>query len=528
MTVAAVFLVVAAAGAYLFGVNPILDHIKQGLDLQGGLYVVFQAQPTATSPVTPQAMQTAVKVMRYRVDALGVSEAQVQQEGSDKIVVQLPGVKNADKALKTIGQTGLLEFRKSDDKTVIVTGADVVSAHAQLTQSNGAEVALSFNADGAKKIADYTTHNVGKTMPIYLDTKQISDPVVQSPIPNGQGVIDQIATLKDAQALAVEINSGALPVALKVVENNTVSATLGADSISASKKAAAIAIILVAAFMLTLYRIPGFWADFALAVYAMLLLGVLYAAHATLTLPGITGLILSVGMAVDSNVIIYERIKEELHAGRTLRSAVDEGFRNGLRAVYDSNATTVIAAAVLFWLGTGPIRGFALTVGVGVIISLLTAVTFTKYILHRQIDAGTQAGPWFFAKRGEPALATAGAGGAATAPAATPPAAGDNGTRGRPAAPSRSGFAFKHVDAPGAPPAAQPMAPVIPPAPDAAEPATPAAAPAAAAQGEPAATGQSPARGSNRGKGSRASRKSGSGRKKSGGGRKRRSAGGRG
>jgi preprotein translocase subunit SecD len=436
-TVAGIFALVAAAGAYLLGINPIINHITQGLDLQGGLYVVFQAEPTPNSPVTPQAMQTAVQVMRFRVDALGVAEPQIQQEGADRIVVQLPGVKNADEALKTIGQTGQLEFRDSTGQQVIVTGKDLVSAHAQYGPGNDPQVALQFDAAGAKAIAAYTSANVGKTMPIYLDGKQIADPIVESPIPSGQGVIDHMESLQAAQALAVELNSGALPVALKVIQNNTVSATLGADSIRASKAAAAIAVALVAAFMLIVYRIPGFWAVFALAVYAMLLLGVLAAINATLTLPGITGLILSIGMAVDSNVIIYERIKEELRAGRTLRSAVDEGFRNGLRAVYDSNATTVIAALVLFWLGTGPIRGFAVTVGIGVLISLLTAVTFTKYLLHRLIEAGARPSFWFFAPRAEVAVAGAAAGAGGGVRAAEPAA-------------TRSGFTFQSVEPPPA------------------------------------------------------------------------------
>lgn len=452
------FVAVAAAVFYFFGANPLLDHITQGLDLQGGLYVIFQAEPTASSPVTPQAMQTAVQVMNYRVNALGVSEPQIQQAGSNQIIVQLPGVKNADQALQTIGQTGLLEFRQSNGKTVITTGADLTNAQAQLGTNNAAQVALQFNAVGAKAIAAYTAANIGKTMPIYLDNKLIESPTIQGAIPNGQGVITNMGTLQQAQALAVELNSGALPVALKVVEDNTVSATLGATSVSQSKTAAAIAVILIVAFMLTLYRIPGWWADFALAVYAMALLGVLIAIHATLTLPGITGLILSVGVAVDSNIIIFERIKEELRNGRTMRSALEEGFRNGLRAVYDTHATALISSAVLFWLGTGPIRGFAVTVGVGLLISLTTAVTFTKFILVKLVDAGAQPSFWFFARRGEmvpelaPAAAVAGAG-AGVGDGVAGVRGGSGSGRRRPA-PSRSGFSFKSVEggatAPGA------------------------------------------------------------------------------
>jgi preprotein translocase subunit SecD len=464
-TVVAVFVVVAAAASYFLGINPILNHITQGLDLQGGLYVVFQAEPTATSPVTPAVMQDVVKVMNFRVNALGVAEPQIQQAGTNQVIVQLPGVKNADQALQTIGQTGLLEFRKSDGKTVITTGADLVSAQAQIGPNNAPQVALQFNAAGAKAIAAYTAANIGKTMPIYLDNNLVESPTVQGAIPNGQGVITNMGSLQQAQALAVELNSGSLPVGLKVVEDETVGPTLGADSVARSKTAAAIAILFIAAFMLTLYRIPGFWAVFALAVYAMILLGILVAINATLTLPGITGLILSVGVAVDSNVIIFERIKEELRAGRTLRAAIEEGFRNGLRAVYDSNATTIIAAAVLFWLGTGPIRGFAVTVGIGVVISLITAVTFTKFILGKVVDAGAQPSAWFFARRGDLATAAAAAGAASGAAAAAAGAAasdplasasGAPATGRRRATPSRSGFSFRSVDAGGG---AEPVGP---------------------------------------------------------------------
>jgi preprotein translocase subunit SecD len=418
-----VLVAVVAAGVYLFGVNPLWNHINKGLDLQGGLHVVYQAVPTPEQPVTPQAMDNAVKVIRFRVDKLGVAEPVIQQFGRDRIIVELPGIKDPEGALQVIGKVAKLEFR-DEQGHVVVTGAHLQSADAEIDQTRGNVVVLHFDAAGTKAIADFTSKNVGRLMPIYIDDQMVMNPTIRDAITNGQALLEGgFPTLQDAQKLAVELNSGALPLQLKVIENRAVSATLGADSIARSLRAAAVAMALIVAFMVTVYRIPGFWADLALAVYAMLLLAVLWAIHATLTLPGITGVILSLGMAVDANVIIYERIKEELRGGRTLRSAVDEGFRNGFRAVFDSNATTVIAAAVLFWLGSGPIRGFAVTLGVGVMISMLTAVAFTHYILHRLADAGARPSAWFFAPRGGAGAAVSSAAGVA-APAAGVPASG--------------------------------------------------------------------------------------------------------
>jgi preprotein translocase subunit SecD len=423
-TLIVLFALVAGAGAYFMGVNPIWRHINQGLDLKGGLNVVYQAVSTPGAPVTQQAMERTVEVMRYRVDKLGVAEPYIQQEGADRIVVELPGVRNADSAIQIIGKTALLEFRDSQGH-VIVTGSHLQSAQAQIDPTQGNVVALQFDAAGARAIADFTSRNVGKN-------KMIENPVIQSAITGGQGIITGFATLKDAQNMAIELNSGALPLKLDMIENQSISPTLGADSIRRSLEAAVVAAALVVAFMLTIYRIPGFWADLALAVYAMLLLAALYGIHATLTLAGITGIILSIGMAVDANVIIYERIKEELRGGRTLRSAVDAGFRNGLRAVVDSNATTIIACAVLYWLGSGPVRGFAVTLALGVVISLFTAVVFTQYMLPRLVAVGVRASRWFFAPQGVPAAA---------APAAAAVAGGGPLARPRPETTARRGNA---------------------------------------------------------------------------------------
>lgn len=410
----ATVVVVLGAAIYFLGVNSLPGRIHKGLDLQGGIEIIYQAVGTPHQPYSLSALNDTVQVINLRVNKLGVTEPVVQAEpGSHRILVELAGVKDPEQAQKTIGTTALLQFKDSQGH-IIVTGADLKSASAEIQPGQGTTgnvVALQFDAAGRKKLAAFTSANVGKLMPIYIDGKMIMNPVIQQAITTGQAVLTGGFTFPQAQSLAIQLNSGALPLKLNILSKTTVSASLGADSVHASLMAAIVALVLVGAFMLLIYRIPGFWADIALLVYALLLLSVLVGINATLTLPGITGLILSIGMAVDSNVIIYERIKEELRAGRSLKNAVDEGFKNGLRAVLDSNATTIIACVVLYYLGSGLIRGFAVTLGVGVLISLLTAVVFTRYLLQWLVNVGVRPSPWFFAPRAEVALGFAGAGG---------------------------------------------------------------------------------------------------------------------
>lgn len=401
---------VLGAGVYFLGIHPLYDQVHKGLDLQGGIELVYQAKGTPQQPLNSTSLQQELQVINYRVNKLGVSDPVVQLEAAKaRILVELAGVKNPQQAQHLIGTTANLEFKDSKGNT-IVTGADLKSAQAATLQGGQNVVNITFDSAGAKKFAAYTAANQGQYMGIYLDGTEIENPQIQPGCcPSGQSQISgNFPTVQSAQNLAIELNSGALPLTLNLLSKNEVSATLGASSVRASLKAATVAIVLVAAFMFLTYRVPGFWADIALLVYALFFLMVLVALNATLTLPGITGLILSIGMAVDSNVIIYERIKEELRAGRTLRNAVDQGFHHGLRAIVDSNATTVIAALVLYYLGSGLIRGFAVTVGIGVVISLLTAVVFTRYLLGWLVTSGAQPSNWFFAPRAEVAFATAG------------------------------------------------------------------------------------------------------------------------
>ncbi|GAB6876090.1 protein translocase subunit SecD [Thermaerobacter litoralis] len=364
------------------------NRINRGLDLAGGVRVVLQGVDKPGNPVTREKIDDAVEIIRNRVDALGVAEPVIQRQGEDRIVVELAGVKDPQEAIETIGRTARLEFR-GPDGSVVVTGDQLVAGGIQVAadQAGRPVVQLQFNAEGTEKFAEATRKFYRQPIFIVLDDQVISSPTVEAVITNGRAEITGIPTFDEAQRLAVALRYGALPVDLQVVENRTVSATLGADSLQRSVQALIVGGTAVAAFMLVIYRIPGFWAVVALAVYMLITAGALYGLNATLTLPGIAGFVMSVGMAVDANVLIYERIKDELKAGKTIRAALDAGFRNAFSAILDSNLTTLIAAAVLYGLGTGPVRGFAVTLAVGVVASMFTAITLTRFFLRNLVDA---------------------------------------------------------------------------------------------------------------------------------------------
>lgn len=384
----------AAAGYYAGVVNPVFDHIPKGLDLAGGVRVVLQAQDKPDSPVTPESMQTALEVIRRRVDALGVAEPVLQIQGRDRIAVELPGA-DPERALEVIGRTALLEFRGPDDE-LIVTGANLVKAQAAFDPlTNDPVVLLEFDSQGTRAISEATARLIGLPMSMYLDGELIMDPPprVSQQITTGEAVITGLESIEEAQNVAVLLSSGALPVELEVVENRSVSALLGEQAIARSQQAALYGIGGVILFMLLVYRLPGIAANLALALYGLIVLATLAGINATLTLPGIAGIILSVGMAVDANVIVFERIREELRAGTTVRAAIDAGFRNALSAILDANITTLIAAAALAWRGTGPVRGFAVTLSIGVVASMITAVFITRFLLRALVDTGLMRNP---------------------------------------------------------------------------------------------------------------------------------------
>ncbi len=380
--------VLIVAGGYFSVINPITSHLKYGLDLKGGVTATYQAEPTPGAPVTSQAMTKVVQILSYRVNKLGVSEPVIQQVGRNRVTVDVAGVKHPEQALHYLHQTALLQIKSPSGK-VLLTGADLSFAQAGINARSQYVVNLTFNSTGAAKFKAATTKYLGKQLPIYLNGKLVESPVVQSVIPNGKAeMTGGFASLKQAQQTALLLQSGALPVKLKVLSETTVSATLGHQAIVASKRAAAVAIVLIALAMIFWYRLAGFFADIALGVYAFLLLGALWAIHAVLTIPDIAGIILSMGMAVDANVIIFSRVREEMVGGKKPRAAIEVGFRNAIRAIVDSNATTVIAAIILFFLGSGEVKGFALTLMIGIVISLVTAVVLTRQFMRMVADAG--------------------------------------------------------------------------------------------------------------------------------------------
>ncbi|BDG59271.1 protein translocase subunit SecD [Caldinitratiruptor microaerophilus] len=387
----ALLLLIGGAGYYFLRVKPLYNLMKQGLDIKGGVRLVLEGVDTPEAKVTRDAMQRAMDVIEYRVNKLGVSEPNIQLEGDRRIIVELADVPNVEQARQVIGKTALLKFVDPDGNTVL-TGKDLVKAQVIQTGQGRTEfgVSLELSPEGTKKFADATTKFVGRQIAIYLDEDVISAPVVNEPIPSGRAQITGNFTAESAKQLADLLNGGALPVKLNIIENRTVSATLGRTALALSLRAGLIGLGLVAAYMVLFYRVPGLLADFALVLYLLLTLGVLYGIGAVLTLPGIAGIVLSLGMAVDANVLIFERVKDELRRGTGLRSAIDAGFKRAFSAILDSNVTTVVAAAVLYWLGTGPIRGFGLTLGLGVLISMFTAITFSRWLLKLAVGTG-----WF-------------------------------------------------------------------------------------------------------------------------------------
>jgi len=368
--------------------------LKLGLDLQGGTHLVYQAD---TSKVPGQNIDAAIRATRdnleRRINLLGVSEALIQtsQVGSDhRLIVELPGVKDVNQALAIIGQTAQLEFREpksaspsaaSDFVPTGLTGKDLRLA--QVKFNNGqAVVGLDFTSEGTKKFSDITSRNIGRQVAIFLDNQIVSAPVVQNAISDGQAIITGSFSVDVAKQLAIELNAGALPIPIKIVEQRNIGATLGQQSISKSLLAAGVGLVVVWLFMLGNYGLKGLLANLALVVYILVSLSVVKLVPITLTLAGIAGLVLSVGMAVDANILIFERIKEELRWGRSPATAMELGFLRAWNSIRDSNISSLITAGILFWFGSGSVRGFALTLTVGILVSLFTSTTVTRTLLR--------------------------------------------------------------------------------------------------------------------------------------------------
>ena len=416
---------------------------KLGLDLRGGLQTLLEADLPADATITADELAITRQILDNRANALGVSEVIMQTAGERRIVAEFPGVSNPEDVVASLQQTGLLEFVdmgttpapagtivETDHATssstessttptpestaesssaptavptaepvqppatiyhTVMTGADLSEAHVEADPATGQpSVAFSLSADGAKIFSDYTTTHRGQYLGIVLDKRVISAPVVNDPITDGSGVITGSFTAEEANTLAVQLRYGALPVPVKVVESRTVGATLGEESVSKSLVAGMIGLGVVILFMLLYYRLPGFIADLALLTYAVLSLALFKLIPVTLTLPGIAGFILSIGMAVDANILIFERLKEELRGGRNLSQAIDLGWSRAWPSIRDSNTSTLITCLILYifgnTFGASMVRGFSINLGLGVLLSLFTAIIVTRTFLHTVLD----------------------------------------------------------------------------------------------------------------------------------------------
>ncbi len=417
--------IVSFCAYYAFPLN---KRINLGLDLQGGMHLLLKIDTSHLSEKNKEdAADRAVEVIRNRIDAFGVREPSIQKQGTDEIVVQLPGITDRERAIDLIGKTAMLEFKvvlsdteklkaaiggtipegyelkySQDDsepllleKQTALTGDALSSASVRFGQMSEPVVGLQFNAEGAKKFAEITTNNVGKRLAIVLDGKIQSAPMIKEAIPSGEAVITGRFSTEQAQDLALVLRVGALPAPMHIEEERTIGPLLGQDSINKGIKATIFGGVFVIVFMAVYYLLAGVISDIALLMNLLMILGglgllpVLFPGiSATLTLPGIAGIVLSLGMAVDANVLINERIREELSTGKTLRTAVNNGYHRAFSAILDSHMTNLIAAFLMFQFGTGPIRGFAVTLTIGLISSMFTSIVVTHTILEILLNLG--------------------------------------------------------------------------------------------------------------------------------------------
>lgn len=359
--------------------------ITKGLDLQGGVSVVMEIQD---EDVTNEDLEKTKQQLELRVNKIGVSETSVTTEGDRRIRVDIPGKYDSSNIISTLSQTGELTF-KSPNGEVLLTGSDVEKASVGTNSQTGAiEVNLEFNSDGQGKFADATSTYLGQTISICMDDDVLSSPSVSAAITDGKAVITGSYTIDEAKNLAGLINAGALPVTLKTASVQTVGSQLGASAMPNAIKAGAIGIALVFIFMIVYYGLPGVISCIALTLYMTLVLFVYGEVGATLTLPGIAAFLLTIGMAVDANVLIFERMREELKKGVSVKTSVKRGFENAMSSIIDSNITTIIAALVLYFFGSGSVRGFAVTLLIGIITSLFTALIVTRFLINQAVNVG--------------------------------------------------------------------------------------------------------------------------------------------
>jgi len=385
------------------------------VDQSGDNGIVLKVTEAGLTQRMNSAIQASIETIRRRVDAFGTTEPSIQRQGRNRVLVQVPGISDVERLKKLIGETGKLEFKLVDPsanaaqlaeskqvppdddllyststppvpyaikKETLVSGESLVDAQPSFDQRTGEPVVtFRFDATGAKRFGKVTQENVGLPFAIVLDGKVISAPVIREPILGGSGQISGRFNVQEANDLAVLLRSGALPAKLTVIEERTVGASLGADSIAAGKKAALLGLMLVVLFMFAAYGLFGLFANIALLINIALIFGVLSLIGSTLTLPGIAGIVLTMGIAVDANVLINERIREEIRAGKSPFASVEAGYTRAMSTIVDSNVTTLLSTLVLFWLGSGPVRGFAVTLSIGILASMFTAVTVTRLMV---------------------------------------------------------------------------------------------------------------------------------------------------
>lgn len=412
-----VLLIVVAVAFSVWKAYPLDEKINLGLDLQGGMQLLLQIE-TDKVPVEHRqdATERVVEVIRNRIDEFGVREPVITKQGKDQVVVQLPGVTDRERAKEIVGKTAHLEFRIVSDNTdliqkaeagtvpegfeykeikgrettlgstvllnkeAVLTGDHLTNASVGFDQYGQSMVELQFDKEGAKVFDRVTFQNVGKQLAIVLDGKIHSAPVIRDRIPNGQAQISGNFTVEEAGDLALVLRAGALPAPVHIIEERTVGPTLGRDSVQKGVRAGLIAALMIFLFMPVYYMVAGFIADIGLLVYVVLLTGAMAMSHSSLTLPGIAGFILSIGMAVDANILISERMREELETGKTVRAAISAGYHRAFAAIFDSNMTVFITAIILFFMGTGPVKGFAVTLGIGQIASMFSSLTVTRVV----------------------------------------------------------------------------------------------------------------------------------------------------
>ncbi|MGQ9553053.1 MAG: protein translocase subunit SecD [Anaerolineae bacterium] len=390
--------------------------LRQGLDLRGGLQVLLAADVPTSQAVDRDTMAAVRVIVENRVNALGVTEPLVQVQGDRYVVLDLPGIEDPDQAISAVKGTGLLEFVNAETTVIpqgslirtsnrqgnegetasyfmpdkvfetVFTGADLSGSTISRNERGAFEVNLEFRAEAASRFAEYTRNNVGRILAIVLDGTVLSSPRIENAIPEGRARITGDFTYEEARALSVQLKYGALPVPLRVEETRSVGPTLGKDSVNKSVRAGIVGLSVVLLFMAVYYRVPGLLADLALLTYALVNLALYKTIPVTITLPGVTGFLLSTGMAVDANILVFERMKEELRWGRPLAGAIEAGFNRAWTSIRDSNLSVLITCAVLFWFGSNfgaaQVKGFAVTLFLGVLISMFTALTVTRTLMR--------------------------------------------------------------------------------------------------------------------------------------------------